>query len=248
MRHQCQTLEPPVQLDKTPAQRRGFRALPHDIRGRRRYLLKLPHRDQQTVHQRRTRAGWNLLLLVRLLHSAIIRLLLDCVVTLNHLSPSSFRICGSKCGTPLGVPGIGSLNARAWKKPAPHPGTGAVKLLLCRRHYCAHRDAGRPGNRKTSLLFGRRRYFLHRRSPALPDGATETGGLAREVARPLFKGTGSHIAVRTSCWQHGADAAREILSERVRKGDEIDGHVFDVYNESGTKLFSLPFRDVLRFH
>ena len=44
------------------------------------------------------------------------------------------------------------------------------------------------------------------------------------------------------------DAAREILSERVRKGDEVDGHVFDVYNESGTKLFSLPFRDVLRFH
>jgi len=44
------------------------------------------------------------------------------------------------------------------------------------------------------------------------------------------------------------DAAREILSERVRKGEVIDGHEFDVHNERGTKLFSLPFRDVLRFH
>ena len=43
------------------------------------------------------------------------------------------------------------------------------------------------------------------------------------------------------------DAAREILSERIRKGEVVDGHVFDVHDASGTKLFSLPFRDVLRF-
>jgi hypothetical protein len=42
------------------------------------------------------------------------------------------------------------------------------------------------------------------------------------------------------------DAAREILAERVRKGDVIDGHVFDVRDDTGTKVFTLPFRDVLR--
>jgi hypothetical protein len=44
------------------------------------------------------------------------------------------------------------------------------------------------------------------------------------------------------------EAARELLSERVRKGEVIDGHEFDVHDEEGTKLFTLPFRDVLRFH
>ena len=42
------------------------------------------------------------------------------------------------------------------------------------------------------------------------------------------------------------DAAREILAERVRKGEIVDGHVFDVRDEAGTMVFSLPFRDVLR--
>jgi hypothetical protein len=49
-------------------------------------------------------------------------------------------------------------------------------------------------------------------------------------------------------YEEATHAAREILSERVRKGDVVDGHIFDVHDESGTKLFSLPFRDVLRFH
>jgi hypothetical protein len=42
------------------------------------------------------------------------------------------------------------------------------------------------------------------------------------------------------------DAAREILSEKVRKGDLIDGNEFEVHDELGTRLFTLPFRDVLR--
>lgn len=45
--------------------------------------------------------------------------------------------------------------------------------------------------------------------------------------------------------QEAIDAAREILSERVLKGDVIDGHVFEVCDASGTKVFSLPFRGVL---
>ena len=42
------------------------------------------------------------------------------------------------------------------------------------------------------------------------------------------------------------DAAREILSEKVRKGEVIDGNEFEVHDELGTRLFTLPLRDVLR--
>lgn len=42
-------------------------------------------------------------------------------------------------------------------------------------------------------------------------------------------------------------AAREILAERVRRGDVVDGHEFEVHDEGGAKLFNLPFKAVLRF-
>lgn len=42
------------------------------------------------------------------------------------------------------------------------------------------------------------------------------------------------------------DAAREILAEKVRKGEVIDGNEFEVHDELGTRLFTLPFRDVLK--
>lgn len=45
--------------------------------------------------------------------------------------------------------------------------------------------------------------------------------------------------------QEAIDAAREILAERVLKGEIIDGHLFEVCDPNGTKVFSLPFRDVL---
>jgi hypothetical protein len=46
--------------------------------------------------------------------------------------------------------------------------------------------------------------------------------------------------------EEAIDAAREILAEIVRKGDVIDGQVFDVRDATGTKVFILPFRDVIR--
>jgi len=42
-------------------------------------------------------------------------------------------------------------------------------------------------------------------------------------------------------------AAREMLSERILKGETVDGDEFDVRDETGTELFSIRFRDVLRF-
>lgn len=44
------------------------------------------------------------------------------------------------------------------------------------------------------------------------------------------------------------DAAREILAEKVRRGEVIDGNEFEVHDELGTRLFTLPFRDVLRLN
>ena len=46
--------------------------------------------------------------------------------------------------------------------------------------------------------------------------------------------------------EEAADAAREILAERVRKGEVVDGHTFEVHDDAGTKVFTFPFRDVLR--
>jgi hypothetical protein len=42
-------------------------------------------------------------------------------------------------------------------------------------------------------------------------------------------------------------AAREILADRVRRGEVIDGHEFEVRDDEGTKLFTVPFKSVLKF-
>ncbi|UVC12399.1 hypothetical protein IHQ71_30830 (plasmid) [Rhizobium sp. TH2] len=47
--------------------------------------------------------------------------------------------------------------------------------------------------------------------------------------------------------EEAKDAAREILAAQVRRGDVIDGHEFEVWDELGTKLFTVPFRSVLKF-
>lgn len=41
-------------------------------------------------------------------------------------------------------------------------------------------------------------------------------------------------------------AAREILAEKVAKGDEVDGHRFEITSEAGEVLKVVPFRSVLR--
>jgi hypothetical protein len=57
---------------------------------------------------------------------------------------------------------------------------------------------------------------------------------------------GVELAGDVEAREEAIDAAREMLAERVRKGEVIDGHVFDVRDAIGTKLFTFPFRDVLR--
>jgi len=46
--------------------------------------------------------------------------------------------------------------------------------------------------------------------------------------------------------EEAKSAAREILAERIRHGDVVDGHEFEVHDAAGAKLFTLPFRSVIR--
>jgi hypothetical protein len=43
-------------------------------------------------------------------------------------------------------------------------------------------------------------------------------------------------------------SARELLSQRVLNGEEIDGQVFELTGEDGAVVDTVRFRDVLRLH
>ncbi len=42
-------------------------------------------------------------------------------------------------------------------------------------------------------------------------------------------------------------AAREILAERMIRGEVIDGEVFELTNEAGEIIRTIPFRETVRF-
>lgn len=42
-------------------------------------------------------------------------------------------------------------------------------------------------------------------------------------------------------------AAREILAQKVKAGDIIDGQQFEIYDAWGNRLLRVPFKSVLRF-
>ena len=74
------------------------------------------------------------------------------------------------------------------------------------------------------------RYFFH---------IVGDGGLVEDLE-------GVELSGEKEARDEAISAAREIIAESVRKGELIDGHRFEVFDENGTKLFSLPFRNVLR--
>jgi hypothetical protein len=41
-------------------------------------------------------------------------------------------------------------------------------------------------------------------------------------------------------------AARELLAEQLKFGSKLDTRAFEIVNDRGEKIFSLPFRSVLR--
>jgi hypothetical protein len=49
-----------------------------------------------------------------------------------------------------------------------------------------------------------------------------------------------------AAFDEAQDAAREILATKVRRGEVIDGHKFEVRDELDKQLFTLPFKSVLR--
>jgi hypothetical protein len=58
---------------------------------------------------------------------------------------------------------------------------------------------------------------------------------------------GSELADVAKAYDEAAEAARELLAESVRKGDVIDDHEFELCDEHGTEVFTIPFVKLLRF-
>lgn len=48
--------------------------------------------------------------------------------------------------------------------------------------------------------------------------------------------------------EEAVKSARELLSQRVRNGEEVDGQAFELTAEDGTVIDKVAFRDVLRLH
>jgi len=42
------------------------------------------------------------------------------------------------------------------------------------------------------------------------------------------------------------EAARELLADKVLKGELIDGQEFEIFDSSGNKLLTVPFKDALK--
>lgn len=57
---------------------------------------------------------------------------------------------------------------------------------------------------------------------------------------------GTELPGVKAAFDEAQDAAREILSGKVRRGEVIDGQEFEVEDDLGTRLFKLPFKSVLR--
>jgi hypothetical protein len=67
----------------------------------------------------------------------------------------------------------------------------------------------------------------------------------REHGRVSEDDYGVTLANTDIAHEEAAQAAREILSEKVALGEHIDGQVFVVCDDDGVPLFELPFKDVL---
>lgn len=75
------------------------------------------------------------------------------------------------------------------------------------------------------------RYYFHVRSHH---------GLALDPEGAEFE------TLEAAC-EEAFQAAREILADRLLRGEVIDGEVFEITLENGDIAGSVPFRDVVRF-
>jgi hypothetical protein len=57
---------------------------------------------------------------------------------------------------------------------------------------------------------------------------------------------GAELPGVKAAFDEAQEAAREILATKVRRGEVIDGHEFEVADDLGKKIFTVPFKSVLR--
>lgn len=57
---------------------------------------------------------------------------------------------------------------------------------------------------------------------------------------------GEHLASIDDARREAVQAAREILADRVNRGDPIDDRSFEITAEDGTVVLTIPFRSFLR--
>jgi hypothetical protein len=75
------------------------------------------------------------------------------------------------------------------------------------------------------------RYYFHVRK----DGVLEEDPEGAEFASPDL------------AYDEAVKGAREIMGEKVANGEIVDGETFEITNESGKVIATLPFKSVVRF-
>jgi len=58
---------------------------------------------------------------------------------------------------------------------------------------------------------------------------------------------GAEFETLEAAYDEAFQAAREILADRLLRGEIIDGEVFEITMENGVVAATVPFREVLRF-
>jgi hypothetical protein len=57
---------------------------------------------------------------------------------------------------------------------------------------------------------------------------------------------GVEMPGKSAAVEEATQAARDLLAERVKYGEPIESRQFDVLNDRGETILTLPFRSVLR--
>jgi hypothetical protein len=57
---------------------------------------------------------------------------------------------------------------------------------------------------------------------------------------------GTEVANLAAAEEEASEAAREILAERLLNGEVLDGQTFEIVDEDGRILKTVPFRSVIR--
>ncbi len=91
-----------------------------------------------------------------------------------------------------------------------------------------HPKAQRVENAQEEVI--RCRYFFHVRKPHSFEEDPE----------------GVELPSNTAALEEAVLAAREVLANRVRAGDVVDGDEYEVRNEAGEVIHVIPLRSVLK--